>query len=172
MIVRISVLLAALVFSPQLWADQAIADKHISNAELVGKARFKVIFWSVFDATLYAKDANFQADQPFALSLSYLRKIEGSEIVASSITEMKAQNLFTDDELSDWEAQLSDFIPDVNDEITITGVRDKTGSSLFYSNGTLIGQIDNQRFTQGFFSIWLGEKTRDKKFRAQLLNLK
>ncbi|MFT6303431.1 MAG: hypothetical protein ACI9XK_004382 [Granulosicoccus sp.] len=172
MIARASLLLAALLLSPQLSADQSVADKYISNAELVGKARLKVFFWSVFDAKLYAQNAKFSPEQPFALSLSYLREITGSEIVTQSISEMQAQNQYSKIELEEWEAQLSDIIPNVDSTTTITGVRDQAGATLFYKNGEIIGQIKNRRFTQGFFNIWLGPKTTQTKLRAQLLNLK
>jgi hypothetical protein len=172
MIARISILLAALLLSPQLFADLTVAEKYISNAELVGKARFKVLFWSVFDAKLYAQNANFNPEQPFALSLSYLREIQGSEIVAKSISEMQAQNEFSKVELAEWKTRLSDIIPDVGSNTTITGIRDQAGTTLFYKNGEMIGQIENRRFTQGFFNIWLGEKTTETKLRNQLLSLK
>jgi hypothetical protein len=172
MIARISIFLVALLLSPQLLADQSVADRHIANAELVGKARFKVFFWSVFDAKLYAKNAKFNPEQPFALSLSYLREIKGSEIVVKSISEMQAQNDFTKAELAEWKIKLSNIIPDVDSKTTITGVRDQAGATLFYKNGGVIGQIANKRFTQGFFNIWLGEKTSEIKLRAQLLSLK
>ena len=171
MIARISILLAALILSPQLLGDQTTAEKHIFNAELVGKARLKVLFWKVFDAKLYAQNANFNPEQPFALSLSYLREIQGSEIVAKSISEMGAQNEFSKSELAQWKTKLSDIIPNVDSKTTITGVRDQAGNTLFYLNGKIIGRVDNKRFTQGFFNIWLGEKTSETKLRNQLLGL-
>ena len=171
MIARISILLAALLLSPQLFGNQATAEKHILNAELVGKARLKVLFWSVFDAKLYAQNANFNPEQPFALSLSYLREINGSEIVAKSISEMEAQNEFSKSELAQWKTKLSDIIPNVDSNTTITGVRDQAGNTLFYQNGEIIGRVDSLRFTRGFFNIWLGEGTSETKLRNQLLGL-
>jgi hypothetical protein len=171
MIARISILLAALLLSPQLLGNQATAEKHILNAELVGKARLKVFFWSVFDAKLYAQNSSFNPEQPFALSLSYLRDIKSSEIVAKSISEMGAQNEFSKSELAEWKTKLSDIIPDVDSKTTITGIRDQAGNTLFYQNGKSIGRIESPRFTQGFFNIWLGENTSESKLRNQLLGL-
>ena len=56
MMAKISILLASLLVSPLLLANQTIADKYIPDAELVGKARLKVVFWNVFDAKLYAQN--------------------------------------------------------------------------------------------------------------------
>lgn len=171
MIVRISTLLVTLLMSPCLIADQTIAAKYVARADLVGEARLKVLLWNVFDAKLYAENAKYNPEQPFALSLSYLREIKGSEIVAKSITEMQAQNQFSQEELVKWKTQLAAIIPDVGPDTTITGVRDKDANTLFYKNGEIIGQIDNKRFTQGFFNIWLGENTSESKLRKQLLGL-
>lgn len=130
MIARITILLTALLLSPQLFGNQATAQKHMLNAELVGKARLKVFLWNVFDVKLYAQKANFNPEQPFALSLSYLREIQGSEIVAKSISEMRAQNEFSKSELAQWKTKLSDIIPNVDSKTTITGVRDQDRKSV------------------------------------------
>ena len=171
MMAKISILLASLLVSPLLLANQTIADKYIPDAELVGKARLKVVFWNVFDAKLYAQNGEYNSEQPFALSLSYLREIRGYEIVAKSVSEMRAQKAFSTEELDDWKNQLSGIIPNVDSETTITGIRNTEGATLFYKNGEIIGQIDDTRFTQGFFNIWLGENTSETGLRSQLLGL-
>ena len=84
---------------------------------------------------------------------------------------MGAQNEFSKSELAQWKTKLSDIIPNVDSKTTITGVRDQAGNTLFYLNGKIIGRVDNKRFTQGFFNIWLGEKTSETKLRNQLLGL-
>ncbi len=171
MYVKIVLLLTSLMLGTQAMADQTIAQQHVSDAQLVGKARFKVLFWRVFDAELYAQNGEFNSDKPFALSLSYLRKIKGSEIVAKSISEIQSQSTITSAEANDWESQLKAIIPDVDTQTTITGVRDVDAHTLFYNNDVLIGEIENERFTRAFFNIWLGEKTSEPKLRNGLLNL-
>ena len=172
MYVKIVLLLTSLMLGTQATADQALAQQHVSDAQLVGKARFKVLFWSVFDAELYAQNGEFNSDKPFALSLSYLRKIKGSEIVAKSISEIQSQSAITSAEATDWESQLKSIIPDVDAQTTITGVRDLDAHTLFYNNDELIGEIEDERFTRAFFNIWLGEKTSEPKLRSELLSLK
>lgn len=172
MIARTVLLLTLLLASSQLLADQSLADKYIADAQEVGNARFKVFFWNVFDAKLYAQDAQFSPEQPFALSLSYLRDIKGSDIVEKSISEMQSQEEFSPTELALWKTQLLTIIPDVNSTTTLTGIRAADGATRFYNNRELIGQIESERFTQGFFNIWLGEKTSEPMLRKQLLSLK
>lgn len=166
---KIFLLLISILFSHHAVADISIAQQHIDNAQLVGKARFKVLFWSVFDAELYAEDGEFSQDKPFALSLSYLREIKGSEIVAKSLSEIKSQDSFTGEKLASWKSELDSIIPDVDTSTTITGVQNNNFHTLLYENGTLIGEIKDPEFTRAFFNIWLGEKTSEPKLRSRLL---
>ena len=166
---KIFLLLISILFSHHAVADISIAQQHIDNAQLVGKARFKVLFWSVFDAELYAEDGEFSQDKPFALSLSYLREIKGSEIVAKSLSEIKSQDSFTGEKLATWKSELDSIIPDVDTSTTITGVQNNNFHTLLYENGTLIGEIKDPEFTRAFFNIWLGEKTSEPKLRSRLL---
>ena len=164
-------LLISILFGHQAIADLSIAQQHVDSAQLVGKARLKVLFWSVFDAELYAEEGDFSQDKPFTLSLSYLREIKGSEIVAKSMSEIKSQDSFPSEKLALWKSKLDSIIPDVDTSTTITGVRDSNVHTLFYENGTLIGEIKDPQFTRAFFNIWLGEKTSEPKLRSRLLGL-
>lgn len=149
----------------------SIAQQHVENAQLVGKSRFKVLFWSVFDAELYAEEGEYSPDKPFTLSLSYLRDIKGSEIVAKSMSEITNQDSFPSEKLATWKSKLDSIIPDVDTSTTITGVQDSNVHTIFYKNGTLIGEIKDPQFTRAFFNIWLGEKTSEPKLRSRLLGL-
>lgn len=153
-------------------ADMATADRHVQKADLVGQGRMKVMLWKVFDASLYAPNGQYSESQPFALSLSYLRKLEGRKIVSKTIEEMTSQNKFDKSELTDWQKQLSAIIADVDAGTIITGIRDENGHTLFYRDGQAVGQIANERFTRGFFDIWLGETTSEPQLRNRLLGLK
>lgn len=157
-------------FSQQVAADLSVAQLHVNDAKIVGEARLKVLFWNVFDAKLYAENGVFDQAKPFALSLSYLRKINSSEIVAKSLSEIQSQAEFSTEKLATWKLELKKIIPDVDKSTTITGVQNANFQTLFYKNDALIGQIDDPEFTRAFFNIWLGEKTSEPKLRKQLLN--
>lgn len=169
---RTALLLSALVSSSFVAADAEIAERHVQDSDLVGKARMKVMFWNVFDASLYAEQGRFDPAEPFVLSLSYLRELEGEKIVEKTIEEMAKQKRFKAQELASWSSQLDTIIDDVDASTTITGVRDSLGNTLFYRNGAPVGEITDVRFTQGFFDIWLGENTSEPKLRRQLLGAK
>ena len=170
MFTRTGFLMAAMLVSQVAIADIKVAQLHVEDAKLVGDARLKVMFWSVFDARLYAEGGVFNQLEPFALSLSYLRKLKGEQIISKTIEEMMDQKKFDKQELADWSVQLSSIIKDVNASTTITGVRDERGYTLFYRNGKPAGTIENTRFTEGFFDIWLGENTSEPQLRRNLLS--
>lgn len=168
--------LLLLVITPLAWmnsaqADESTANRHIQNADLVGEARLKVMFWNIFDAQLFAPDGQYSESRPFALSLSYLRQLDSRKLVDSTIEEMAGQGRFDSQELAKWEAELNEIFPDVDKNTTITGVRDENGHTLFYQNGQPIGKIANERFTRGFFDIWLGESSSQPELRKRLLSI-
>jgi len=167
----LSVFLLCLLVAQPLHADPVIAEQHMTEPKLVGKARLKVMFWRVFDAELYAPEGSFRADRPYALSLSYLREIESADIVSKSMAEIKRQGRHDRNQLANWRTKLSQIIPDVDRRTTITGVRDEQERTRFYRNGAPIGEIDDPVFTRAFFDIWLGKDTSEPEFRKKLLRL-
>jgi len=167
---KTSFFLAAMLVNQIAIADIKVAQQHVEDAELVGNARLKVMFWSVFDARLYARGGEFERLEPFALSLSYLRDLKGEQIISKTIEEMTDQKKFDKQELTSWSEQLFGIIKDVDASTTITGVRDERGHTIFYRNGNLAGTIENTRFTEGFFDIWLGENTSEPQLRRDLLS--
>ena len=152
-----------------LRAELTVAEQHVPDADLVGEARLKVMLWNVFDARLYATGGQYDTDAPFALSLSYLRKLKGEQIVDKTISEMEQQGKYDRSELESWSLRLAEIIKDVDASTTITGVRDVNGHTLFYRNGDYLGKIEDADFTRGFFAIWLGEGTSNPRFRQQLM---
>lgn len=167
--IKLILSVAILTISSSLTADVSVANRYINDARLVGEARLKVLLWNVFDARLYAPGGDYDRSQPFALSLSYLRKLKGKKIVEKTISEMSAQSRFTPSELTQWEQLLTGIIKDVDASTTLTGIRDTDGYAVFYRNGKKVGQIEDRRFTEGFFDIWLGENTSEPKLRTDLI---
>jgi hypothetical protein len=151
-------------------ASIAWVDKYVPDASLVGKARFKFIFWDVFDASLYAPAGRYDPSKPFVLALTYRRKISSEEIVDASLSEIRKQGPIDVSLTDEWKAQLAAFIPDVDNATTLSGVRTIEGHTRFYDNDTFVGVIDDRRFTTRFFGIWLGESTSYPLVRDQLLN--
>jgi len=163
-------LLVLSLLAAPAYSTNAAVDGSLDNAQLVGEARLKVMFWDVFDASLYSESGVYRPDEPFALTLRYLRSIDREKIVAKSIEEIQRQDAgLSDEQLTRWQRELSQIIPDVREGSTITGVRTDDGFTVFYANGQQVGSIDDGDFTRAFFDIWLGEKSSEQKLRFQLL---
>lgn len=150
-------------------ADLQTARHALPDAELVGKGRFQILFWNMFDAALYASHGSWSDEQPFALSLSFHRDLSSDRLVDKSIEQMRQLGVTNEARLSHWSKQLTTILPDVDDGTTITGVVDEDGHTRFYENGNPIGLIRDQAFSKHFLDLWLGEKASLPKLRAQLL---
>lgn len=174
--ISLSAIFASFCLAAALYMSsaQVLADginEHIPNAQMVGKARLKVMLWKVFDAELYTSSGQYDETRPFALKLRYLRKLNGRKIVEQTIGELKDQNEASFTQLSQWERELEQIIPNVSRGTSITGVRSTDESTVFYKNNTRIGSISNPQFTRMFFNIWLGEKTSKPLLRKRLIGL-
>ena len=152
-------------------ADSAMstAARYITNPQKVGEAVLKYLFWDVYRVELFAAPEGWHPDAPFALTLNYLRDLEGADIADRTILEMRRQGFSDEKTLADWRSRLRAIFPDVSDGTRLTGVRDSDGKTIFYRNGAKIGEIDDLSFTRPFFDIWLGEKTSEPALRRALL---
>ena len=157
----------ALVSATAASLDTARAE--IPNASLVGEGRLKVLFWKVFDAQLYAPKGEWSMQAPFALSLNYLRRLDGEKIAERSIDEIRDQGFNNEAKLDNWLQQMRAIFPDVDQTTTLTGVYKPQQATLFYLNGELIGRVDDPAFGERFFNIWLGEKSSQPKLRNKLI---
>ncbi len=166
-------LLAGLYWlAPAMANTSELIALHVPNAQLVGEGRMKVLFWNVYDAKLYAPEAHWSPEAPFALSLTYLRDIEGEEIARRSIEAMRQQGFQDEEILSRWYLTLRETFPDVSATSTIIGIQNAARGTIFYHNNELLGQMDEPLFTQAFFNIWFSENTSEPAMRSQLTGMK
>ncbi len=152
-------------------ADMSIISRDVPKAQKVGAGRLEFLFWSVYDATLYAPGGTFSPQRPFALRLDYLIPLSGADIADRSIEEMKKQGADDEDQLAAWREQMAAIFPDVDSGVALTGVRDVMGHTYFYRNNTAIGSIKDPNFTARFFGIWLDADSSEPKLRQQLLGI-
>ncbi|MFT6270243.1 MAG: hypothetical protein ACJAVV_003072 [Alphaproteobacteria bacterium] len=141
------------------------------SPQVVGQARLKVFFFNIYDAVLFAPQGNFEAEQPFALKLKYLRDFEGKEIASRSVGEMRNLGMQDEVKLAKWYQEMQDIFPNVKEGETITGIVDKKQVSHFYLNEKPLGKVHDIEFSKWFFNIWLSEETSEPKMRQQLLGL-
>lgn len=165
----------ALVFS-LLFASSALAKPapvcalpYVDKPALVGKGRLSYAVWDVYDAWLHAPDGKLKDGRPFALTLSYLRKIDGRKIADTSAEEMRRMGMKDEVRLALWHQKMRRIFPDVDKGISLTGVRLASGETVFCKNGEKIGKISDRDFGRYFFNIWLGEETKAPDLRRKLI---
>lgn len=164
----------ALLFSVWLLGSPALAltvQDYLPNAQKVGEGRLTYMFWDVYDAQLYAPEGEWNPDKPFALTLHYLRALDGDAIADRSVEEMRKQGYDDEVKLAAWHSQMREIFPDVVDGTELTGLHQPGEATKFYKDGQLIGSVRDTDFGRHFFDIWLSERTTEPKLRRKLLGL-
>jgi len=164
-------LLAAFV-SAGVQAETTTISSYVPSAEQVGKARLRYLLLDIYDATLLAPNGDYEKTQPFALSLDYLRKLNGDAIAKRTIKEIRGQGFSDEATLDRWFAEIVDIFPDVQKGSNITGVLDDDRVTHFFFDGKKVGSIKDPDFGPRFFDIWLGEKSSQAKMRDRLIGKK
>ncbi|MEP3048324.1 MAG: chalcone isomerase family protein [Roseibium sp.] len=157
------------LFTAPASADLGAAANSVPAASLVGKGRMTVFGFKVFDAELYAPGGSYSPSKPFALKLTYLRKFKGVAIAEQSVKEIRKQGRASESQIERWTQDMKAIFPNVSPGQSITGVRTAQGGTLFYLDNRKIGSINDPAFSKSFFSIWLGNRTRNSQLRAQLV---
>lgn len=136
---------------------------------LVGEGRLSMLFWDIYTIRLYTESGRFDREQPFALSLNYLRAVDGQTIAETSIALIAKQSGVDQGKLSDWERALSLLFPDIAKGDHLVGYQDAASGSRFFLNGDPLGAITDLELSRRFFDIWLSEETSEPRLRRALL---
>jgi hypothetical protein len=170
---------SALVALALLWAGAAMADvpphveRALGDARPAGSGRLTWFGLHVYDARLYVPAAGFDArryaDQPFALELTYARKLSGRAIAERSDVEIGRLGLAPDAQRAQWLRAMVALFPDVHAGQRLTGVHAPGRGTEFYLDGRLLGRIEDPTFGAAFFAIWLDPRTTAPDLRASLL---
>lgn len=163
--------MAVALFAACLLHGSAVASP-VPGLQQVGQGRLSWLGFGAYDAALFAP-AGFRASQfarhRFALELTYLRHFRASDIANRSIAEMRRKGGFSEGDADRWRAELERVLPDVTPGDRITGVNEPQRGARFLVNGREAGVIDDPRFAELFFSIWLGPETSQPALRRELL---
>lgn len=161
----LAILFSALIFSGVVMADPLI------NLKKVGEAKLKVLFWDVYNSSLYSQTGEYQLEQfPQALKISYLRDIEAEDLIERTQDEWKKLGI-KKETFKPWIPLLTDIFPDIKKgDILLLSVNEEFDSEFFF-NGQSIGKIADKTFGKSFLRIWLDENCSYPKVRNQLIGL-
>ena len=98
---HVLMVLLALVALPTMARGEVMRD-FVPDAALVGKARFQVLFFKIYDAALYAPKGVYDRRAPYALRLTYLINGKKDRIIKQTVKEMKRQRAASDSTIEGW----------------------------------------------------------------------
>ncbi len=142
---------------------------HIPSPAEVGNGLYSFLFMDIYNARLIAPHGEYDANKPFALSLTYLRSFKGSAIAKESVKQMRGQGFDDTIKSAAWYTLMNDIFPNVHAGDTITGIATADKKTAFFLNGEEIGTINDPEFTDRFFGIWLSSDTSAPQLRSELL---
>jgi hypothetical protein len=158
--------------SPNAAEAPAHVGNYIDDARLAGTGRLTWFGFHVYDAALFVPpgfDLAAAFAQPFALELTYARRLDGNGIAKASRDEIERLGFGTETQRARWLEQMRRIFPDVERGRRIVGVHLPGVGARFYFDGQWLGSIDEPDFARAFFAIWLDERTRAPQLRENLL---
>lgn len=168
---NIYILITMLIWTTLSHAEPYVYE-YFPEAKKVSSARYSVLIFDVYDATLYTVSGKPETTLPFALQLAYLRDFKGEDIADRSAEEMRTQQGIDEVTLAGWHSQMRNIFPNVEEGDSITGIYRAKAECRFYKNKVFIGQVTDDHFCHAFFNIWFGENTSAPKLRKKLLTQK
>lgn len=174
----LSLLLGGLLLAPlpaQAQAKAAVpaeVRQRWATPHLQGQARLRFIGLHIYDIRLWAEAplrGGAWAQQPLALEIEYARSLDGAKIAERSLTEMKRGGTLDDATAARWLAEMKRLFPDVKAGDRITGMYEPGKAAAFLHNGRAVGEVQDARFAQAFFGIWLAPHSSEPQMREQLL---
>ena len=137
--------------------------------QLVGKARLKVLLWSVYDSRLYTPTGRYDdGDRPLRLEIQYLRDIPARDLVDRTLVEWQAMGR-NHPRQQQWLAALEAMWPDIAATDVLTLDLNTEGAAMFRHNGRSLGTIEDPAFGQEFVDIWLSRDCTRPELRLALI---
>ena len=153
-------------------AQTAMVDRFVPEAALVGEARFKVLLFPVYDASLYAPKGNYRKSGPLALELNYLFDVEKERIVNQTVKTFERRKLGSDADVAKWREIMGEHFSDVQKGDRILLAFPDLQTVVFSTNGSEPTFVSDAGFAEAFKDLWLGDNVRNKGFQNKLLGLK
>lgn len=141
----------------------------LANMQKVGQAKLEILFWDIYQSTLYSQDGRYVETQlPLALKIHYLRDIEADELVEKTAEQWHKLGL-AKSQTQPWLARLQLIWPDIKkgDELLLLVKQDH--SSAFFFNQKPLENIADVQFGYNFLRIWLDQNSSYPALRKQLI---
>jgi hypothetical protein len=141
----------------------------LENLKKVGEAKLKVLFWDVYNSSLYSETGEYQAEQfPQALKINMLRDIDAEDLIERTQDEWDKLGI-KKVIFSQWIPLLINIFPDIKKGDTLLFRVSEKQQSEFFFNGKTIGKITDQTFGKNFLRIWLDKNCSYPSVRNKLI---
>jgi hypothetical protein len=170
-----AILSLLLAFASAAHAGVELPSKLTQDAprlHMLGSGKLTWFGLHVYDAALWASEANWNSSSAFALAIRYSRSFKGNRIAERSVTELERLGYTDPAKLSKWKEHMVRLFPDVSAGERLTGLYRPGNGVEFYHEDRLIGAVADPEFARAFFSIWLDPRTREPKLREQLIGVR
>jgi hypothetical protein len=138
------------------------------DAEQIGEGKLRWLGMTVYEARLFARDGAYLPQQPHALKIEYRYSFTAEQLARQSLKEIERIHGEQPDG-NGWRKALQAVFRDVERGDHIIGVHYPGRGAEFYSEGELLGRLENVELSRAFFDIWLDPRTSEPKLRRQLL---
>lgn len=151
-------------------SDKSLADIKNSDFKLIGKTSFSVLFWDIYQSELRTSTGNYPinfAEESLLYEITYLMSITKQDLIERTVEQWEHLKI-PSSTYKKYISLLDSIWPNIRKNDTLTLVV-SANKSVFFHNGTLIGDIQEKHFGQVFLDIWLSEETSQPKLRQELL---
>lgn len=144
----------------------------VQSREPFGRASLTWLFLKAYDVSLWTDAAAWSFKETFALSIDYNMSFSTEELVERTVEEMRrvAPGLSAADQ-SRVAVELARLFPSVKSGDRITALHLPGRPVQFFHNGKGTGQLEDPKFAEPFFNIWLSPRTAEPSIRKKLLRL-
>ena len=136
----------------------------------VGSAKFSVLFWDIYNSTLYTKSGRYlheQMPESLLFKIEYLKDITADELIERTVQQWQHLGI-PKSQYANYIPKLEGIWPDISEGDSLT-IFVKENKSIFYFNDKQVGDIKEKDFSQIFLDIWLSPKTSQAQLRAKLI---
>ncbi|MGJ8682511.1 chalcone isomerase family protein [Paraglaciecola sp.] len=138
----------------------------------VGKTQFSVLFWDIYNSTLYTKTGRYSdinTSSPLVFEIEYLKDITAEDLIQRTIQQWQHLE-YSETSYQAFISPLRSIWPDIKsgDKLALLVQNEQ---SFFYFNNAQIGLVPGKEFSQMFLDIWLSPKTSQPKLRNELLGI-
>jgi hypothetical protein len=139
----------------------------IESTRPYGETKLTKFLWDIYDISLWTDADVWSHDEPYAITIHYLRSFTTDQLVDKTIEEMKRLGAPFNPE--NYRKKLEELFPNVNEGDRITAFFKPGSKVTFFFNGSARGNVTNANFAKYFSDIWLSPETEEPEAREELL---